>query len=61
MFIDVKRAQFNPVCEEGVYLELPVECNCPPGYCGKLRCWMYGMRQAAAAWEKRYADKLSSV
>eukprot|EP00973_Karenia_brevis_P002221 298759-Karenia_brevis.AAC.1 len=29
MFIDVKKAHLNPVCEEDVYLELPVECNCP--------------------------------
>eukprot|EP00973_Karenia_brevis_P049163 6818831-Karenia_brevis.AAC.1 len=61
MFIDVKKAHLNPVCREDVYLELPVECHCPPGYCGELKYWMYGMRQAAAAWEKFYADKLSSV
>eukprot|EP00973_Karenia_brevis_P024643 3399740-Karenia_brevis.AAC.1 len=34
MFIDVKKAHLNPVCEEDVYLELPEECHCPPGYCG---------------------------
>eukprot|EP00973_Karenia_brevis_P064822 9003713-Karenia_brevis.AAC.1 len=56
MFIDVKKAHSNPVCEEDVYLELPVEGHCSPGYCGKLRYWMYGMRQAAVAWEKCYAD-----
>eukprot|EP00973_Karenia_brevis_P052783 7336142-Karenia_brevis.AAC.1 len=61
MFLDVNKEHLNPVCEEDVYLELPVECHCPPGYCGKLRYWMHGMRQAAAAWEKYYADKLSSV
>eukprot|EP00973_Karenia_brevis_P028325 3904937-Karenia_brevis.AAC.1 len=33
IFIDVKKAH---LCEEDVYLELPVECHCPPGYCGKL-------------------------
>eukprot|EP00973_Karenia_brevis_P039737 5484695-Karenia_brevis.AAC.1 len=33
----------------------------PPGYCGKLVYWMYGMRGAAAAWEKCYADKLLNV
>eukprot|EP00973_Karenia_brevis_P069644 9683888-Karenia_brevis.AAC.1 len=58
MFIDVKKAQLNPLCEEDVYLELPEECTCPPGYWGKLVYCMYGMRGAAAAWEKCYADKL---
>eukprot|EP00973_Karenia_brevis_P021073 2897461-Karenia_brevis.AAC.1 len=61
IFIDVKKTHLNPASEEDVCLELPVECHCPPGYCGKLRYWVYGMRQAAAAWEKCYADKLSSV
>eukprot|EP00973_Karenia_brevis_P044453 6156372-Karenia_brevis.AAC.1 len=60
MFIDVKKADLNPVCEEGVYLEQPEECHCPPGHCGKFVYWMYGRRGAAAAWEKCYAEKLSS-
>eukprot|EP00973_Karenia_brevis_P050157 6959463-Karenia_brevis.AAC.1 len=60
MFIDVKKAHLNPVCEEDVYLELPEECHCPPGYCGKLVYWMYGMRGAAASWERCFAGKLSS-
>eukprot|EP00973_Karenia_brevis_P072975 10136642-Karenia_brevis.AAC.1 len=30
MFIDVKKAHLNPVCDEDVYLELPEECTCPP-------------------------------
>eukprot|EP00973_Karenia_brevis_P080291 11137390-Karenia_brevis.AAC.1 len=60
MFIDVKKAHLNPRCEEDIYLELPKECNCPPGYCGKLKYWMYGMRGAAAAWEKCYADEFIS-
>eukprot|EP00973_Karenia_brevis_P054465 7568148-Karenia_brevis.AAC.1 len=52
MFTDAKKAPLNPKCEGDVYLELPEECNCPPGHCGKLRFWMYGMRQAASAWER---------
>eukprot|EP00973_Karenia_brevis_P060602 8428114-Karenia_brevis.AAC.1 len=48
----LKKAHLNPVCEGDVYLELPEECTCPPGYCGELAYWMYGMRGAAAAWEK---------
>eukprot|EP00973_Karenia_brevis_P085975 11924642-Karenia_brevis.AAC.1 len=61
MFIDVKKAHLNPVCEEDIYPELPEECHFHPGYCGKLKYWMCGMRGAAAAWEKCYADKFSSV
>eukprot|EP00973_Karenia_brevis_P057567 8006645-Karenia_brevis.AAC.1 len=30
---------------------LPEACNGPPGMCAKLVYWMYGMRQAASAWE----------
>eukprot|EP00973_Karenia_brevis_P004545 621038-Karenia_brevis.AAC.1 len=30
MFIDVKKAHLDPVCEDDVYLELPEECHCPP-------------------------------
>eukprot|EP00973_Karenia_brevis_P050461 7003918-Karenia_brevis.AAC.1 len=58
MFIDVNKAHLNLKCEEDVYLELPEECHCPSGYCGKLIFWMYGMRQAAPLWERHYADKL---
>eukprot|EP00973_Karenia_brevis_P027514 3795126-Karenia_brevis.AAC.1 len=58
MSIDVKKAHLNTECREDVYLELPSECHCPPGYCGKLRKWMYGMRQAASAWELHYSEKL---
>eukprot|EP00973_Karenia_brevis_P080408 11156597-Karenia_brevis.AAC.1 len=54
-------AHLSTKCEEDVYLEVPEECHCPPGYRGKLRFWMYGMRQAAAAWERLSAYKLSSV
>eukprot|EP00973_Karenia_brevis_P025849 3566988-Karenia_brevis.AAC.1 len=58
MFIDVKKANLNAECKEDVYLELPEECNCPIGFCGKLQRWMYGMRQAAAAWESHGSEKL---
>eukprot|EP00973_Karenia_brevis_P055299 7688611-Karenia_brevis.AAC.1 len=41
--------------------ELPPECNCPEGYCGKLNYWMYGMRGAASAWERHYVGKFESI
>ena len=43
MFIDVKKAHFNPRCEEDVYIELPEECGGPPGMCGELNFWLYGL------------------
>ena len=49
MFIDVRKAHLNPKCEENVYIELPEECKCPEGMCGKLAYWLYGFRPAAAA------------
>eukprot|EP00973_Karenia_brevis_P048562 6742284-Karenia_brevis.AAC.1 len=61
MFMNVKKAHLKPKCEEEIYLELLEECHCLPGYCGKLNFWMYGMRQAAAAWERHYVDKFSSI
>ena len=58
MFIDARKAHLNPECEQDVYIHLPEEAGCPPGYCGKLNYWLYGFRPAAAAWEKHYSGKL---
>ena len=30
-------------------------------WCGKLSCWLYGFRPAAAAWEKHYSGLLEGV
>eukprot|EP00973_Karenia_brevis_P000525 73843-Karenia_brevis.AAC.1 len=32
MFVDVRKAHLKPVCETDIYLELPDECHCPPGF-----------------------------
>jgi hypothetical protein len=61
MFIDVKKAHLNSRCKEEVYVDLPAECGCPEGMCGKLNFWMYGLRQAASEWENHYAERLESV
>ena len=61
MFIDVRKAHCNPKCEEDVYIQLPEECECPEGMCGKLIYWLYGFRPAAAAWERLYSGKLIEV
>ena len=58
MFIDARKAHLNPECEQDVYIHLPEEAGCPPGYRGKLNYWLYGFRPAAAAWEKHYSGKL---
>ena len=31
------------------------------GHCGRLRRWLYGMRQAASAWERDYSKKLVAI
>ena len=31
------------------------------GQCGRLRRWLYGMRQAASAWERDYSEKLVAM
>ena len=56
LFIDVRKAHLNPICEEDVYVELPAEVGESEGKCGKLKHWLYGFRPAAAAWEKCIRD-----
>ena len=60
MFIDVKKAHLNAVCEEDVWVELPPEFW-EYGKYARLRRWLYGMRKAAAGWEDNYAGRLESV
>ncbi len=57
MFIDVRRAHLNAVCNGQADVELPEEMN-KKGYCGKLKRWLYGMRNAAQGWEDNYVQKL---
>mgnify|MGYP002214505433 CR=1 FL=1 len=54
MFIDVRKAHLNAVCEEEAWGELPEEFW-QWGRYAKLRRWLYGMRKAAAGWEEEYA------
>ena len=61
LFLDARKAHLNPKCEENVYIELPEEAGAEGGKCGKLIHWIYGMRQAAQAWEALYAGKLEEV
>ena len=51
MLIDVKKAHLNGACDrDDVFVELPAEAGAP-GKRGRLRRWLYGMREAASAWE----------
>ena len=48
LFIDVRKAYLNAMCEkDDVYVALPEEAGAPPGTCGRLLRWLYGMRGAA--------------
>ena len=62
MFIDVKKAHLYGVVPEGecAYIELPGEAE-RQGKCGRLVKWLYGMRNAASAWEKHYSDRLAEM
>ena len=62
MFIDVKTAHLYRVVPEGehAYIELPGEAE-KQGKCGRLVKWLYGMRNAASAWEKHYSDRLTEM
>ena len=37
LFIDARKAHLNSLCEDDVYVELPEECECLEGMCGKLK------------------------
>ena len=60
MFIDVRKAHLNGICDrDDTYVDLPKEARAP-GMCGKLRRWLYGMRPAAQGWEEDYVAKFAS-
>ena len=59
--LDARKAHLNPKCMEEVYIDLPEESGAGEGVCGKLVHWIYGMRQAAQAWEAMYPERLESV
>ena len=62
MLIDVKKAHLNGFVgeDEFAYIELPWGAT-KEGQCGRLRRWLYGMRQAASAWERDYSEKLVAM
>ena len=62
MLIDVKKAHLNGFVgeDEFAYIELPWAAT-KEGQCGRLRRWLYGMRQAASAWERDHSEKLVAM
>ena len=58
MYLDVKNAHSAPLCEQDVYVELPLEAKVDDSECGKLIHWLYGCRPAAQAWEEHYSALL---
>jgi hypothetical protein len=62
MFIDVRKAHLNAACDKPhMYVNLPAEAGAPPGVCGRLLRWLYGMRGAAQGWETEFGEKLESI
>ena len=59
LFVDATKAHLNGKCESDAFVELPEEIR-EPGYCAKLKFWLYGMRPAARSWEDTYAEKFMS-
>ena len=59
-FRDIKKAHLNEklVEDEHAYVQLPLEAG---GGVARLRRWLYGMRQAASAWEEDYAKRLEEI
>ena len=62
MFIDVRKAHLTAACDKPhTYVQLPVEAEAPPGVCGRLLRWLYGMRGAAQRWENEFGGKMLSL
>ena len=51
MFIDVRKAHLNPVCEDDVYIELPEECGEGKDKVCLQRTPMYGTPDASHYWK----------
>ena len=58
MFIDVKKACLNGRLgpDDVVFVQLPRSPQC---MCSGRKRWLYGMRQAASAWERDSVEKLA--
>ena len=61
LFLDVRKAHLDGVCDVDAYVELPEEAGAPAGLVGKVRNWLYGFRSAGHAWEKDYTDNFESI
>ena len=57
MFIDIKKAHLYAPMVGDEYVELPPE-RAQEGMCAKLVYTLYGMRMAAANWERVYTATL---
>ena len=61
MFIDISKAYLHAdVLNDSICVELPGEMNMP-NMCGRLLRALYGIRQAARAWEEEYTKTLKGV
>ena len=60
MFVDVRKAHLNAVCDEEVFVELPEEFE-KYGRYARLRRWLHGCRKAAPSWEEEYVRRLEEV
>ena len=59
-FYDVRRAYFPAKARREVFVRLPAEDH-TEGMCGKLVKAMYGTRDAAQDWERKYNDVLARL
>ena len=62
MLLDVSKAHLYALINADVdaFVDLPLECR-KDGVCGKLNCWLYGMRPISKGWEIEYTKRLGCI
>lgn len=59
--MDVSTAYLNGELEEELYLTPPKGVQIPEGFCWKLKCSLYGLKQAGRTWNHTLDKKLKEL
>ena len=59
--MDVSTAYLNGELKEELYLQSPEGVSIQPGYCWRLCCSLYGLKQAGWTWNKTLDKRLGEL